>query len=221
MTTRQQICPEILPVFPLTGALLLPGGRLPLHMFEPRYRNMVEDVLESAGFIGMIQPFKPAPQLDERQEPDLYEIGCAGVIERWEQTDDGRYFVILKGVARFRVSAELESVRGYRRVEADYEGFAGDLEEAPADVAADRIIEALRAFGESHQVPLDLGKLDKLDKLSGLTLLNNVAMALPFQPAEQQALLEAPDVDQRLETLLALIDMGIEMRAENPAPSLN
>jgi len=218
MTPRQQICPEILPVFPLTGALLLPGGRLPLHVFELRYRNMVEDALEGDGFIGMIQPFRPAPQLDERQEPDLYEVGCAGVIERWEQTDDRRYVIILKGVARFRVCEELESVRGYRRVEADYEGFAGDLEEAPADVAADRIIEALRAFGEAHQVPLELGKLDQL---SGLALLNSVAMALPFQPAEQQALLEAPDVDQRLETLLALMDMGIEMRPEGPSPSLN
>jgi hypothetical protein len=218
MTTRQQICPEILPVFPLTGALLLPDGRLPLHIFEPRYRNMVEDAIVGDGFIGMIQPFKPAPQLDERQEPELYEIGCAGVIERWQQTDDGRYVVILKGVARFRVAAELEPVRGYRRVEADYQGFAGDLEETPAVVAADRIIAALRAFGEAYQVPLELGKLDQL---SGLALLNSVAMALPFQPAEQQALLEAPDVDQRLETLLALIDMGFEMRPEAPAPSLN
>lgn len=217
MTARQQICPEILPVFPLTGALLLPDGRLPLHVFEPRYRNMVEDALDSDGFIGMIQPFQAAPQLDERQQPELYEVGCAGVIERWEQTDDGRYVIILKGVARFRVSAELEPVRGYRRVEADYQGFAGDLE-APADVGADRIIAALRAFGEAHQVPLELGKLDQL---SGLALLNSVAMALPFQPAEQQALLEAPDVDQRLETLLALIDMGIEVRPEAPAPSLN
>jgi hypothetical protein len=218
MNARQRVCPEVLPVFPLTGALLLPGGRLPLHVFEPRYRNMVEDALDSDGFIGMIQPFKPGSQLDERSEPDLYEVGCAGVIERWEQTDDGRYVIILKGVARFRVDVELEPVRGYRRVDADYQGFAGDLEEDTADVAADRIVEALRAFGEAHQVPLEIGKLDKL---SGLALLNSVAMALPFQPAEQQALLEAPDVDQRLETLLALMDMGIEMRPEAPTPSLN
>ncbi len=219
MNAQQQICPPTLPVFPLTGALLLPGGRLPLHVFEPRYRNMVEDALESDGFIGMIQPFKSGPQLDERVNPDLYEVGCVGVIERWEQIDDGRYVIILKGVARFRVAEELELRRGYRRVTADYEGFFGDLEEEdPADVAAERIIEALRAFGEAHHVPLELSKLDQL---SGLALLNSVAMALPFQPEEQQALLEAPDVEQRLETLLALIDMGLEMRPEAPTPTLN
>ena len=218
MTRHEEICPETLPVFPLTGALLLPDGRMPLHIFEPRYRNMVEDALDGDGFIGMIQPFKPAPQVDERDEPGLYEVGCAGVIERWEQSEDGRYVIILKGVARFRVRRELESVRGYRRVEADYSGFSIDLEESESEVAADQLIAALRDFGDAHQVPLELGKLDQL---SGLSLLNSVAMSLPFQPAEKQALLEAPDVEKRLETLLALMNMGIEMRTEAPPPTLN
>ena len=218
------ICPETLPIFPLTGALLLPGGRLPLHVFEPRYRHMVEDALEGDGFIGMIQPLAPEPDAvqesedDEVADPDLYQVGCAGVVERWQRLPDGRFVILLKGIARFRVGQELPHHHGYRRVEADYEGFARDWQDAETEVPPDRLMEALRAFGESHQVPIEL---DKLGKLSGLALLNSVAIALPFQPAEKQALLEAPDVHQRLETLLALMDMGLELRPDGPPPTLN
>jgi Lon protease-like protein len=216
--SRQGICPEILPIFPLTGAILLPGGRLPLHVFEERYRNMVEDALDGDGFIGMIQPQTPAPEVDPREAAELYSVGCAGLIERWESLDDGRYIILLKGIARFRVGRELAAVRGYRRVEADYEGFADDLDEEGAEVESAQLMQALKAFGEAHQVPIEL---DKLAELSGLALLNSLAMALPFQPAEKQALLEAPDVEHRLETLLALMNMGIELRPDSPPPVLN
>ena len=216
--SREGICPENLPIFPLTGAILLPGGRLPLHIFEERYRNMVEDALEGDGFIGMIQPQTPAPEVDPREASELYSVGCAGLIERWENLDDGRYIILLKGIARFRIGRELESVHGYRRVEADYGGFARDLDEERAEVETDRLMRALKSFGEAHRVPIEL---DKLAELSGLALLNSLAMALPFQPAEKQALLEAPDVQRRLETLLALMNMGIELRPDSPPPALN
>lgn len=212
MIGYNELCPEILPVFPLTGVLLLPGGRLPLHIFEERYRNMVEDTLEGDGFLGMIQPLAPAPENDDQEQPELYGVGCAGVIERWERLEDGRFVVILKGVARFRIRCELPLLRGYRRVEADYCDFSADVgEEGCQEVERGRLLAALQTFGESHGIPLELGKLGEL---SGLTLLNSIAMMLPFHPAEKQALLEAPDVDQRLETLLALMGMGIEMRRE-------
>src|ERR671919_828091 len=125
MTIPQLTVPDILPVFPLTGVLLLPGTILPLHIFEPRYRNMVEDALNGDKIFGMIQPF--TPQQDnrplpgaEKEAPDLYKIGCAGYIEKWEKFPDGRFFVQLRGVNRFRFEQELSLHRGYRRVKADY-----------------------------------------------------------------------------------------------------
>ena len=223
--------PSILPVFPLTGALLLPGGRLPLHIFEERYRNMIEDALASDQTIGIIQPVRGGSEPDggrdevfidgeptEQDGPRLYEVGCAGFIERSERLPDGRFILLLKGVGRFRVRRELPLVRGYRRVEADYEGFTVDARDVEAEVSPDPLMDALRHFAKLHQVPLEL---DRLGELSGLALLNSVAMALPFQPAEKQALLEAPDVVQRHEMLLALLDMGVELRSDAAPPAAN
>ena len=134
-TIEDKLCPETLPIFPLVGALLLPGGRLPLHVFEPRYRAMVEDALAGDGFIGMIQPYATGPVSYDEDEPDgdedeaeaegggaasaepeLFTVGCAGVIERWERLPDGRFIILLKGMARFRIREELEPVRGYRTI---------------------------------------------------------------------------------------------------------
>ncbi|MEM7584446.1 MAG: LON peptidase substrate-binding domain-containing protein [Acidobacteriota bacterium] len=221
--------PEIIPVFPLTGALLLPGGRLPLHIFEERYRNMVEDALEGDRAIGIIQPFGKAPQTysedtsddsedAEEEDPELYDVGCVGLIERWERLPDGRYIMLLRGVRRFTISEELPQERGYRRVAASFEAFAVDSDDVEADVVPDQLMGALRQFAEAHKVPLEL---DRLEELSGLALLNSIAMALPFPPAEKQALLEAPDVNQRHELLLTLLDMGIELRGDVAQPMLN
>src|SRR5262245_59168458 len=123
--------PEVLPVFPLTGSLLLPGNFLPLNVFEVRYRNMVADALEGERFIGMIQPLVPSPDnwpalFPPTENPELYRVGCAGRIERCEPQADGRYLIVLRGVSRFRVRQELPLVRGYRRVLADYGDFASD-----------------------------------------------------------------------------------------------
>lgn len=219
--------PEIIPVFPLTGALLLPGGRLPLHIFEERYRNMVEDALASDRAIGIIQPFVKAPQtysetddegVEEVEGPDLYEVGCVGLIERWERLPDGRFIMLLRGVRRFTIAEELPLERGYRRVTANFERFEVDTEDIEAEVVPDQLMGALRHFADAHKVPLEL---EKLGELSGLALLNSIAMALPFPPAEKQALLEAPDVNERHELLLALLDMGIELRGDVAAPLLN
>ena len=121
--------PVVLPVFPLTGALLLPGNFMPLNIFEPRYRNMVEDVLDGEGHIGMIQPLVPGPDqmgLGET-DPKLFSVGCAGLLEQAERQQDGRFLILLRGVSRFRLADELEPRRGYRRVRASYEAFADDL----------------------------------------------------------------------------------------------
>jgi hypothetical protein len=204
--------PSPLPLFPLTGSLLLPGNFLPLNIFEPRYRNLVADALEEGQHIGMIQPFVPRqdnwPALDLPPEnPDLYGIGCAGRIERCEPQPDGRYLLLLKGVTRFRVRQELPLHRGYRRATVDYSGFEADFKEPGYPLSPGRLLGALQRFGEANQLDLDY---DLLGSLPGVALVNGLAVALPFPPAEKQALLEAPDPAMREELLLALMDMGLE-----------
>jgi len=210
--------PDVVPVFPLTGVLLLPGGRLPLHVFEPRYRNLVEDALESDRIIGMVQPveprddtFGPSEGSASADEPELYRVGCNGWIEHHETLSQGRFVVLLRGTRRFRIRRELPPRRGYRRVEADYEDFADDVDEAQVELSSNRLIAALREFGQEHQLKIDF---QSLAELPGLALMNSVAMALPFAPAEKQALLEAPNVVERHEMLLGLIRMGIELTGE-------
>lgn len=215
--------PEILPIFPLNGVVLLPGGRLPLHVFELRYRNMVEDAMAGDPYVGMIQPLEKTGEVlaDELPDPaaegpSLYEIGCAGVIERCDTLPDGRHLILLQGVRRFRVRRELDPRRGYRRVEADYDDFAVDDEVGDAEVPAERLMQALATFGQGHSIRFEL---DKLRELPGLALLNSVAMVLPFPPAEKQALLEAPNIGERYETLLTLMTMGIELPQGDSSPA--
>ncbi|MEL7060877.1 MAG: LON peptidase substrate-binding domain-containing protein [Acidobacteriota bacterium] len=215
---------EALPIFPLTGVLLLPGGRLPLYIFEPRYRSLVEDALAADGHFGLVQPkvADPAdnrgPDGDEAEPaaPEIYPVGCAGLVEHHERLDDGRYVVLMKGVWRFRATQELEPLRGYRRVAPDYSEFddAEGGREASFEVDHDAIASALVEFGTQHQLDIDL---DQLNEVEGLALLNSVAMALPFAPAEKQALLEAPTVGGRQELLLTLLAMGLTLDVEPPA----
>ena len=204
--------PEIIPVFPLTGSLLLPGNLLPLNVFEPRYRNMVADALAGEKRIGMIQPLVPRQDnwVDLAQQPEipaLYAIGCLGRIDECEQQADGRYLLLLRGVCRFRVARELPLHRGYRRVLADCTDFKRDLDELTVVLNPARLMRALRAFGEKHELEFDF---DLLASVPGVSLLNGLSVALPFRPAEKQALLEAADPGEREELLLTLMGMGIE-----------
>lgn len=204
--------PEVLSVFPLTGVLLLPGTRLPLHIFETRYRNMVHDALEAEGVFGMIQPF--VPQDDnlprpgaERTAPDLYDVGCAGHIERWEKSPDGRYMVQLRGISRFRVREELSLERGYRRVRPDYECF-GDLRDAGAEaVDRPRLTRALGRYAQARGLAIDM---ERLDPIPDADLVNTLGVAVPFHPSEKQALLEAGSPGEREKVLLSLLELGGE-----------
>ncbi len=203
--------PAVLPVFPLTGSLLLPGNYLPLNVFEPRYRNMVADALAGERAIGMIQPRLPDPEdawgsWDEPPHPELYAVGCAGRLDRCEPQRDGRYLIVLQGVSRFRIRAELPLHRGYRRVEADYAEFAADLEEQAARFDPAPLLAAVSAFSRAHGLELDF---TLLGGLAGITLLNGLAAALPFGPAEKEALLEAAGPPERQELLLSLLQMGV------------
>jgi Lon protease-like protein len=211
MTVPQMALPETLAVFPLTGVMLLPGTLLPLHIFEPRYRAMVEDALEADRMIGMIQPFVPqndnrGPQPEAKNSaPDLYKVGCAGYIDQWEKLPDGRFFIQLKGVNRFRFAEELEMRRGYRRVKAIYDEFpdATLVQGWHCDRAA--ILEALAIYGKAHGMEV---KPEQADKFSDLELVNLLGVSLPFHPAEKQALLEAPTLKDREGMLADLLRLG-------------
>lgn len=209
--------PAIIPIFPLTGSLLLPGNLLPLNIFEPRYRNMVEDALKSGQHIGMIQPLVPRQdnwvaeaESAAASHPELYPIGCVGKIERSEKQPDGRYVIVLRGISRFRIARELPMWRGYRQVEADYTDFPGDEQEPASLLNPARLLRALRTFSDTHGLDFDF---DLLGSLPGVILLNGLAAALPFRPAEKQALLEAPGTLEREELLLTLMGMGLDMQS--------
>lgn len=227
MTIPQMNLPEVLPVFPLTGVMLLPGTVLPLHIFEPRYRAMVEDALEGSKIFGMIQPFTPqddnrGPQPDAAQlSPDLFKIGCAGYIEKWEKLPDGRFFVQLKGVNRFRFDEELEAQRGYRRVKAVYADFPDSG--SASDWQCDRgvLLNALTSYGKSHGMQV---RSDQAEKFSDLELVNLLAVSLPFHPAEKQALLEAQELRDREKMLVDLLHLGAaraDSESELPPRTLN
>lgn len=206
--TRYEDLPAELPIFPLSGALLLPWGRLPLNIFEPRYLNMTLDALKVGRVFGMIQPDYDKTAKDEKaQEPPVYGVGCAGRIASFDETEDGRLLIVLKGLLRFRVLEELEGRSGYRRARVSYEDFKGDLEPQGAfDFDRKQFLERLQPYLEAHAMPVGI---DVLKGLSDSTLVTSVSMICPFDPREKQALLEAPDIGARTKTLLALLQMGM------------
>jgi uncharacterized protein len=194
--------PRTLAVFPLTGVMVLPRGHLPLNVFEPRYLEMVDDVLSSHRVIGMIQP----AEIEEKTlKPALSAVGCAGRITSFKETEDGRYLITLTGICRFR-AAELDVVTPYRQVRPDYAPFAGDLASHPdSDFPRDRLIAALKEYLSHREMKADWQSVINAEPEM---LVNALAMLCPFEPAEKQALLEAPSWPERVDTLVALLEMA-------------
>jgi Lon protease-like protein len=207
--------PDILPVFPLTGVLLLPRGRLPLNIFEPRYLAMTRDALGGARLVGMVQPSEP--QDDGRGggglNPPVYPVGCAGRITQFSETDDGRYLITLTGISRFRIKEELPILDGYRRVVPDWQPFAHDRERSgKPEFDRERLIRGLKSYFAQRQIQADF---EAIEKAPGEYLVTSLAMACPFAPSEKQALLEAADPDERARLLTTLVEMaGIEPATE-------
>lgn len=207
--------PRTLPIFPLTGVLLLPGGRLPLYIFEPRYCNLLDDILAGDRCMGLVQPMAADPDDNrgesESESPEIYPLGCVGFVAHHEELPNERSVVLLEGWCRFRVEKELDLVRGYRRVLAAYDDFQSRdefmAEQPPESVSSAPILDALQRFGDRQSLEIEM---EQLSDVSGIDLLNGLAMALPFQPAEKQALLEAPDLVARQDLLLALLEMGVD-----------
>lgn len=204
MENATRALPEILPVFPLSGALLLPGCRLPLNVFEPRYLQMVEDALEGDRVIGVIQPLDAD---SDDYEPALQPIGCAGRISSLERTEDGRYLISLVGIQRFEVRAELANDKLYRTVEVTWDRFAADGLQVPASrIDRDELLANLRAYFATRGLEANW---EAIDETENDELVNSLAMVCPFDPSEKQALLEADDANARSRLVIGLMHMAL------------
>ena len=197
--------PANVAVFPLAAALLLPGGRMPLNIFEPRYLQMVDEVIGTSRLIGMIQP-----ALDGRTradgEPELCEVGCLGRLTSFAETSDGRYLISLSGVCRFRIGEELTVKTPYRQCRIV--PFAADLVEDAGASEVDRtsLLKAFRQYLEANELEADWESVSRADNA---TLVNALSMMAPYGPAEKQALLEAPNLKTRAEILVAVTEIEL------------
>lgn len=192
--------PDVIPIFPLPGALLLPRAKLPLHLFEPRYLAMLDDAIKTDGrLIGMVQP---------NGEDRLHAIGCVGRVTALSETEDGRYMITLSGQSRFRILEEVEGFPPYRRARVDWAGFEADLGEQEDDPAMDRggLMTLLERFLEDRGLNTDW---DSLSEAEPEMLINSLSMLCPFEPEERQALLESPTLTARRETLVMLIEYAL------------
>jgi Lon protease-like protein len=201
MASTLKDLPQVIPVFPLSGALILPRGQLPLHIFEPRYLAMVDDALRYNRIIGMVQPTD-----SKDNAPALYPIGCAGRLTSWSETGDGRYMIALSGLTRFRIVQELETTTPYRQIRVDYTPFAFDLTPMDDESVVDRkrLAASIKAFFKQREME---NFWPSMEHFPGELLINSLSMICPFPPAEKQALLEAPTLAERAHLLTALIEM--------------
>jgi Lon protease-like protein len=209
---------EIIPVFPLPGALLLPRGQMPLNIFEPRYLAMIDDALRSGHrLIGMIQPDVAHPGHEEK--PNLFSVGCVGRITQLAESGDGRYLLHLTGIARFRIIEELAADTAYRQARVSYRDFLHDFTArlGEDDVDRKRLLAALSEFLRVNNLKADW---DGIENAPNEALVNALAMMSPYGVAEKQALLEAPDLKSRAEMLVAITEIELAKRGTSGEPPL-
>lgn len=204
--------PPVLPVFPLSGALLLPRTQLPLNIFEPRYIDMIDAALSGNRLIGMVQP-SPDVRNNDSDKPVLADVGCVGRLTSFQESGDGRYLVTLQGVTRFAVGAELDTITAFRQVECDFAPFAEDLRSGMGEEDVDRpgLLKALRSYLDANNLEADWQSVSEAETE---VLVNALCMMCPYGPQEKQALLEAQDLRTRAETLIAITEMDIA-RSQN------
>ncbi len=207
--TREDALPARIPIFPLSGVLLLPDSKLPLNIFEPRYLDMVRDAMAGDRIIGMVQPL---PREGRSDKPAVYDIGGAGRITSFEETKDNRFEITLSGLSRFAIIEELPVTTRYRQVIADWDRFAADRwsEEDAVGIDRNRLLTALRAYLELAQIPAEWNAIATAE--TG-PLIASLAMICPFGPSEKQALLEAHDLFERSRIMTALVEMALLHRA--------
>ncbi|WOH81878.1 LON peptidase substrate-binding domain-containing protein [Bradyrhizobium sp. BEA-2-5] len=209
--------PEIIPVFPLPGALLLPRGQMPLNIFEPRYLAMVDDSFRDGHrLIGMIQP-DVAHSPKNSDKPALFRVGCVGRITQLAESGDGRYILELTGVARFKVVEELEVLTAYRQCKVDFFAFVDDFTARMGEEEVDReaLLTVLADFLKANNLKVDW---EGVESAPNEALVNALAMMSPYGPAEKQAMLEAPDLKTRAEILIAVTEMDLAKRRTSGDP---
>ncbi len=206
---------DVVPIFPVSGALLLPGGQLPLNIFEPRYLAMVDDAIRADRLIGMIQPKLDAPEAQEN--PPLCETGCLGRITAFQESGDGRMVINLSGICRYRIVDEVEQVSGYRRFRIEVRDDDLNAGDEADQVDRGRLIATLRDYLEANRLEADW---ESVERTSTDTLVNALCMMSPYGPAEKQALLEAPDLRSRAETLIAITEFELAKTGERDNPTL-
>ncbi|QOZ06283.1 LON peptidase substrate-binding domain-containing protein [Bradyrhizobium sp. CCBAU 51765] len=211
--------PEIIPVFPLPGALLLPRGQMPLNIFEPRYLAMVDDSLRDGHrLIGMIQP-DVAHSPKNSDKPALFRVGCVGRITQLAESGDGRYILELTGVARFKIVEELEVLTAYRQCKVDFFTFVDDFTARMGEEEVDReaLLAVLADFLKANNLKVDW---EGVESAPNEALVNALAMMSPYGPAEKQAMLEAPDLKTRAEILIAVTEMDLAKKRTSGDPPL-
>jgi Lon protease-like protein len=210
--------PEVIPVFPLPGALLLPRGQMPLNIFEPRYLAMVDDAFRDGHrLIGMIQP--DVTHSPNEEKPALFGVGCVGRITQLAETGDGRYVLELTGVSRFRVVEELAGLTLYRQCKVDYFPFIDDFTARKGEDAVDReaLLAVLADFLKANDLRVDW---EGIESAPNEALVNALAMMSPYGPAEKQAMLEAPDLKTRAEILIAITQIDLAKKRTSGDPPL-
>ncbi|MEM7301295.1 MAG: LON peptidase substrate-binding domain-containing protein [Pseudomonadota bacterium] len=208
--------PDTVGLFPLAGALLLPGGNLPLNIFEPRYLSLIEDTICGNKVLGMIQP--RLDQQDSDEEPALCQLGCLGRITAWRETGDGQCLINVTGIARFELLREAEGLRGYRRAAISVIGEdLDDQEEAAKEVDRDELLRTLKAFLEANDLEADW---EGVEEAPTDLLVNSLSMLSPYGPAEKQALLEARDLKTRAQTLVAITEVALAKEAGGSTTTL-
>ena len=208
--------PATVCVFPLAGALLLPGGRMPLNIFEPRYLQMLDHAIAGTRLLGIVQPALDGA-LRADGEPELCMVGCLGRVTSFAESGDGRYLITLQGVRRFRIVQELAVKTPFRQCRAA--PFLADLGDDPAATEVDRpaLLKAFRAYLTANELEADWESVSRADNAM---LVNALSMMAPYGPAEKQALLEAPDLKTRAETLIAITEMALARKNEDYGSSL-
>jgi len=212
--------PGVIPVFPLGGALLLPRGQLPLNIFEPRYLKMFDDALSGARIIGMVQPDGEAAIAasgNPSAKPPLCAVGGAGRITSYAETPDNRLIVTLTGIARFRITDELEGTTPYRQCSVAWEEFETDLTpEHEADkVSRDKLLAILKQYLDKNGMQADWRSIENS---SNEQLVNSLSMISPYGAREKQALLEAKSLEDRNQMLIALTEMALAPGSPSDAP---
>ena len=208
--------PEIIPMFPLPGALLLPRGQMPLNIFEPRYLAMVDDSLRDGHrLIGMIQP--DVTHSRSEAAPALFRVGCVGRITQLAESGDGRYILELTGIARFKVVEELNALTPYRQCRVDFFPYADDFVARKGEEEVDRqaLLEVLTDFLKANNLKVDW---EGIEAAPNEALVNALAMMSPYGPAEKQAMLEAPDLKTRAEILIAVTEMDLAKKRTSGDP---